>query len=67
METHVVESVLLALAEDAQPFLFVCGGIASEGETAVLHCAAQEQRTVVEEELTPLDADVAQTEGHRNL
>ena len=44
----MVQAVLLALVEDAQPFVLVGGGIARLGEDAVLHRAAKEQRTPVE-------------------
>ena len=63
VEAHVVESVLAALAEDAQPLGLVGGRIARLGEAAVLHRAAQEQRSAVDVELSAADADVAQSKG----
>ena len=59
----MVQTILRALAEDAQPLVFVCGRIARLGEQAVLHRATQEERAIVDVELAALDFDVAQSEG----
>jgi hypothetical protein len=58
METHMVEPILLALQEDAQPLGLVSGRKACKGETAVLDCATKEEWTPVDEQLTPIDGDL---------
>ena len=63
VEAHVVQTVLLALTEDAQPLRLVGGRIARQREAAVLHRAAQMERTAVDIELASLDRDVAHAEG----
>ena len=60
METHVVQPILLTLLHYLQPLLLVGWRIARFGEAAVLHRAAQKQRSPVNEKLAVFDADVAQ-------
>ena len=62
VEAHVIQPVLLTLTEDGQPRVHVGRRIARFREAAVLDRTTQEERTAVEHELAPLDADVAQAD-----
>ena len=64
MEPHVVETVLLAFLKDTQPLVDIRRRIAGFGETAVLHRAAQVERSSVEHQPTVLNTDVTQAESH---
>ena len=62
VEAHVVQAVLLDLAEDFHPRILVCGWITRLWETAVLHRTAQEERTSVDIQLASFNTDFAQSE-----
>ena len=62
MKAQMVQSILLALTENAHPRCLVGRGIARLGETAVANGATQEQGATVEQDLPILDLDVAQSE-----
>ena len=64
METDVVDAVLLAFAEDAQPYVFIGGWIASFREAAIFDGAAQVERPIVDKHLRTVDAEVAQAKRH---
>ena len=62
MKAYVVETILLAFLEDTHPLILVGWGETRLRETAVLHCATKEERTVIDIELTPLCLYLAQAE-----
>ena len=57
----MVQAILLAFAEYAQPLILICWREACIREIAILHCASQPYRMVVEIELTSSDIYVAHT------
>ena len=63
VEAHMVQPILLALAEDAQPLLLVSRRIARLRKAAVLHRATQVERSVVEQDVPVGHPDVAQSDG----
>ena len=67
MEPHVIEAILLALAEDAKPLSLISRRVTRQGEDAVLHRAAQEYPLAIKDELAPINGNIAQTESHGYL
>ena len=65
MEAHVVQSILTTLLKDAQPRSLIGGRITRLREATVLHRSTHPDGLAVEIELTPLDADVADSETQR--
>ena len=63
----MVQSVLLDFRERAHPLFLVGGWIARLREAAVLDRASQKQRVAVDEQLAPLDAYLAQSEGYGHV
>ena len=67
MKADVVESVVLTLAEYAQPLSLAGGRIARFGETAVFHGAAQVEFAAVDIHLRTFNLQLAESEGNRNV
>ena len=59
METHHIETILLALPEDAYPLLLIGRRITREREATVLYRATDKRRTAVDQQLAPFNLDVA--------
>ena len=67
MKTYMVKSVLLALAEYAQPLGLGGRRKASFWETAVLYGSAQIEFTTVDKHLRPLNLNLAKAEAYGNI
>ena len=63
METHVIQTILLAFPEDTLPLFLLHGRIASLWETTVLHGAPQEDGTAIDIELSVIDRNVTHAES----
>ena len=66
VEAHMVETILLALTQQAHPRRDIGGWIARLGEATVLDGATQTNSPAVEQNLTPVDSHLAHAEGDGN-